>query len=71
MLFCEKHNDVVAGSSSRGSRGGEEENGDTVHTLREELNVVKQELATLKANTATIVENQMENRVNDNLPILI
>jgi hypothetical protein len=71
MSFCGKRNDVVAGSSSSGLRGGEEENADTVHTLQEELHEVKQELATLKANMATIVENQVENRVNGHLPILI
>jgi hypothetical protein len=36
-----------------------------------EKKLVKQELATLKANMTTIVENQVENRVNKNLPILI
>jgi hypothetical protein len=66
-----KHDDVVAGSSSSGCQGGEEENADTVHTLQEELHEVKQELATLKANMAIIVESQVENRVSGHLPILI
>jgi hypothetical protein len=58
-------------SSSSGWRGGEEENAHTVRILREELHELKQELVTLKAYMATIVEDQVENRVNDHHPILI
>jgi phage shock protein A len=64
MSFCEKLNDVVTGSSSSSWRGGEEENADTAPTLQEELYEVKKDLTTLKANMATIIENQVENRVN-------
>jgi hypothetical protein len=39
MSFCGKRNDFVAGSSSSGWRGGEEENSNTVCTLREKLYV--------------------------------
>jgi maltoporin len=64
MSFCEKLNDVVTGSSSSSWRGGEEENAYTARTLREELYKVKKDLMTLKANMATIIENQVENRIN-------
>jgi hypothetical protein len=70
MSFCGKCNDVVLGSSSSGWREGEEENADTVCTLREEVHKVKKEFATLKGNMATIVKNQVENMVNNHLPTL-
>jgi hypothetical protein len=46
-LFCGKCKDVVAGESSSGSRGGEEQIANMVCTLREEIHAVKIELATL------------------------
>ena len=80
MSFFRNRNDPAAGSSSRqnldpsgfhptGERG-KEENEDIVR-LREELSAATEELASLKANMSTIIENQVAVRVNRRIPILM
>ena len=74
MSFFRNRDDHAAGSSSRqdldpwgfhptGEREGWEDNEDMVR-LREQLSAATEELASLKTNMSTIVENQMAVRVN-------
>ena len=74
MSFFWNRDDHAAGSSSwqdldpsgfhpTGEHEGKEENEDILR-LREELSAATEELASLKANMSTIVENQVAVRVN-------